>query len=138
MKPLIVLLVTFVLSSLVIKWMTKQTDYQLAGRISMACMLLFTAMGHFLFSKGMVAMIPDFLPYKSQIVFLTGILEILFALGLLLPNQQYLTAWLLIGFFVLILPANIKAAFEHINYQTGTFDGPGLTYLWLRIPMQLF
>ncbi|MGB5555476.1 MAG: hypothetical protein WBM83_12510 [Flavobacteriaceae bacterium] len=138
MKPLFVLLIAFVLSALLIKWSTKQVDYQLAARIAMACMLVFTAVGHFVFTKGMTAMIPNFLPFKSQIAFLTGIFEIVFALGLLLPNYRYMTGWLIIAFFVLILPANIKAAIEYIDYQTGDLNGPGLSYLWLRIPMQFF
>ncbi|MBL6446001.1 hypothetical protein JMN32_06755 [Fulvivirga sp. 29W222] len=137
MKPLIVLFAVFAISSLVIKWITKQIDYQLAGRIAMACMLLFTAIGHFVFSKGMTAMLPNFLPYKSELVFLTGLLEIGFAIGLLLPRFQQITGWVLIIFFVLILPSNIKAALERINYQTGEPDGPGPSYLWFRVPMQL-
>ncbi|MTI28246.1 DoxX family protein [Fulvivirga kasyanovii] len=137
MKPLIVLFVVFGISALAIKLITRQTDYQLAGRIAMACMLLFTAIGHFIFARGMTAMVPDFLPFKSQVVFITGVLELAFALGLLLPKYQYVTAWLLIIFFVLVLPANIKAALDHINYQTGEADGPGPSYLWLRVPMQV-
>ena len=41
-------------------------------------------------------------------------------------------------FFIAILPANIKASMENINYQTGELDGIGLEYLWFRIPLQLF
>ena len=28
-------------------------------------------------------------------------------------------------------------ALENINYQTGELNGPGLSYLWFRIPMQI-
>jgi hypothetical protein len=35
-------------------------------------------------------------------------------------------------------PGNIKAAVNHIDYQKGTNNGPGPTYLWFRIPLQLF
>ena len=104
----------------------------------MAAMLLFTAMGHFMFTEGMAAMMPDFVPFKKEMVYATGVLEILFAIGLLIPILKIRTAWLLILFFILILPANIKAAAENINYQTGELNGNGLDYLWFRIPLQIF
>jgi hypothetical protein len=43
----------------------------------------------------------------------------------------------LMVFFILLMPGNIKAAIYHIDYQKGTFDGNGPTYLWFRIPLQL-
>lgn len=103
----------------------------------MSAMLIFTAIGHFAFTKGMSAMIPDFFPIKSEIVLATGILEILLAVGLLFPNYRTLTGWILIIFFLLLLPANINASLQNLNYQTGEFDGPGLFYLWFRVPLQV-
>ncbi|TRX57608.1 hypothetical protein FNH22_15835 [Fulvivirga sp. M361] len=137
MKPLFVLIGTFILSIVIIKLATHRIDYQLSGRIAMSSMLLFTAIGHFTFTKGMAAMVPDFLPLKSEIVLITGVIEILFAVGLLVPSYKLLTGWVLIAFFILILPANIKASIEHINYQTGELNGNGLSYLWFRIPLQV-
>ncbi|ETN96948.1 membrane protein [Zhouia amylolytica AD3] len=137
MKPLIILIISFIISLAAIKLNKKQIDYQLAARIAMSCMLIFTAIGHFMFTKGMTAIIPDPIPFKSQMVIATGILEIVLAITLLLPKFQQLTAWILIVFFILIVPANIKAAIQQINYQTGTLNGPGPTYLWFRIPLQL-
>ncbi|MEM1339662.1 MAG: hypothetical protein AAF717_04575 [Bacteroidota bacterium] len=138
MKPLLVLLLSFAIVLVGIKLTSGQLRWPLAGRIAMACMLLFTAMGHFIFTYGMTAMIPDFLPFKKEIVLLTGVVEIVFAIGLLIPKLRCHTAWLLLLFFILMVPANIKAAVENINYQTGEFTGPGIAYLWFRIPLQMF
>ena len=138
MKPLIILLGTFVLSVLALKIFAKESNYQLAGRNAMACMLVFTAIGHFVFMEGMAAMVPSFIPFSKQVVLVTGFAEILFAFCLLLPQYQRPTAWLLIFFFILILPANIKAGLEEINYRTGQMNGPGINYLWFRVPLQLF
>lgn len=104
----------------------------------MCAMLLFTALGHFLFTEGMSKMIPDFIPLKSTVTILTGVLEIVIAIGLLFPNYQKTTGWILIAFLLLMLPANIKASLENLNYQTGAYDGKGLSYLWFRIPLQVF
>lgn len=138
MKPLFVLLLVFVIAILAQNWLSNSIDYRLAARIAMACMLMFTAIGHFAFSEGMSTMLPHFLPNKREIVFITGLMEIVLGIGLLFPQYRHGFAWALIVFFVLVLPANIKAAMEHIDYQTGKLDGPGLSYLWFRVPLQLF
>lgn len=137
MKPFIVLLIVFGISVLSIKILLNKYDIALSARIAMSAMLLFTAVGHFAFPKGMKMMIPGFIPFKTQMVYLTGIIEIAACIGLLIPGLRILTAWLLIIFFILILPANINAAMKHIDYQKATFDGSGLNYLWFRIPLQI-
>ncbi|MDG3581962.1 MULTISPECIES: DoxX family protein [Galbibacter] len=138
MKPLIVLIGSFLFSALLLKLIHRHIDYKLAARIAMTLMLVFTAIGHFAFGKGMQQMLPDFIPYRFEIVILTGIMEICLAIGLLFPQYRIIVGWMLIAFFVLVLPANIYAALNHINYQTGEYNGNGLTYLWFRVPLQLF
>ena len=138
MKPLFVLLITFIISLLVIYLGTGLMAFSISGKVAMSVMLLFTAYGHFVFSKGMTLMIPDFIPYKLHVVYLTGIIEIGAATGLLIPDIERLVSWLLILFFIVIIPANIKAAVNHIDYQKGNFEGRGPAYLWFRIPLQLF
>lgn len=137
MKPLIILLTVFSISLLAIKFIRGNFEVALSGRIAMSAMLLFTAVGHFVFTKGMSMMLPDFIPFKTETVYMTGIIEIVAAIGLFIPNLRIVTAWLLIVFFILVLPTNIYAALKHIDYQKGTFDGKGITYLWFRIPLQI-
>ena len=76
MKPLIVLLLSFTISIFVIKIIKKEYDFALSARIAMSIMLLFTAIGHFAFTKGMSMMIPKIIPFKESIIYLTGIFEI--------------------------------------------------------------
>lgn len=137
MKPFFVLLGSFLICLLVLKLTKKQLDFQLAGKISMAIMLLFTALGHFMFTKGMAGMIPAIIPFKTELVYLTGVMEVFFAIGLIYPKYSYLTGVTLIIFFILILPSNIKASMDGLNYQTGQLDGKGLSYLWFRVPLQI-
>lgn len=137
MKPLIVLIISFIVSTFAIFLVRKEYHLFLSARIAMSIMLFFTSIAHFVFSEGMMAMIPDILPFKKAIVHATGVLEILFAIGILTPQTKIHTGWTLILFFIVILPANIKASMEHINYQTGELNGHGLDYLWFRIPLQL-
>jgi uncharacterized membrane protein len=137
MAPLIVLLATFIIAIFAIKIIYKNYDMALAARIAMSVMLLFTSVGHFAFTHGMTMMMPDFIPFKTQLVYITGVLEILAAVGLQIPRLRVLTAWLLILFFVLLLPANINAAIKNIDFQKGTFEGKGANYLWFRVPLQI-
>jgi len=136
MKPLILLLLSFTVSIFVIKIIKTEYDFALSARIAMSIMLLFTAIGHFAFTKGMSMMIPEFVPFKKSVVYLSGIFEILLALGLLIPKFRTVSGWALVIFLLLMLPANIYASMNKVNYQKGTFDGNGLTYLWFRIPLQ--
>lgn len=137
MKPLIVLLLSFIVSTFVLRIIKKEYDFALSARIAMAIMLVFTAIGHFVFTKGMAMMIPDFIPAKESLVYLTGLYEILLAVGLLIPQFKTLSGWALILFLLLMLPANIYASINNVNYQEGTFDGHGMMYLWFRIPLQV-
>lgn len=138
MKPLIVLLTTFVVAVFIVKGITSYYDFLLAARIAMSAMLLFTSIGHVVFSKGMEMMLPDFIPFKKGMVYATGLIEVLAAIGLLTTTYRAITAWLLILFFILVLPANIHAAIKHVDHEKKSFDGKGLKYLWFRVPLQIF
>ena len=137
MKPFIVLLVATIIAAAIIHFAAADDDIALAARIGMSAMLLFTALGHFMFSKGMAMMLPAHWPFTNAIVYITGIIEIAAAAGLLIPAVQHVTGWLLTAFFICILPANIYAANKGLNYQTGELNGPGKNYLWFRVPLQL-
>jgi uncharacterized membrane protein len=136
MKPLVVLVIVS-LSSFLILCLSGHCNVVLSARIGMAGMLLFTAIGHFKFLDGMVMMMPRMIPFKRTLVLLTGLLEVLAAGGLLYANTVKLTCYLLIIFFILILPVNINAAMKHIDHEKASFSGPGSTYLWFRVPLQI-
>lgn len=136
MKPLVVLVSVFLISIFAIRLITQKYDPYLSARIGMCAMLFFTAIGHFVFTKGMVLMMPPVVPLKTEIVYFTGFLEILLGICLLIPGLHTYTGWVLIVFFMLLLPANIYASVKHVDYQKASFDGNGLDYLWFRIPLQ--
>jgi uncharacterized membrane protein len=116
---------------------TGQYRLALSGRIAMSVMLLVIGTGHFIFTNGVAMMLPGFVPFKTALIYVTGIMELLAVVGLHLPRFRKITAWLLIVYFILILPANIYAASIHLNEQTGRLDGNGPGSLWYRIPLQI-
>ena len=138
MKPLVILLAVFGLSSLAFWLITGSWNLLFCGNLAMCVMLCFTALGHFLFPKGMAMMIPPFIPFRTALVYITGVAEIAFGFLLLFPASRWYAGYALLIFFVLILPANIYAALHHIDLEKGTTTGPGPSYLWFRIPLQVF
>lgn len=136
--PEIILIIVFAASLLIIKRSKGTYKIATAGRIGMVAMLMVTGIAHFAFTKGMAMMLPPFVPQKKMIIYATGMLEFAAAAGILLPGFRVRTGWLLITFFILLLPANIYASMNHINLKTATYDGDGPAYLWFRIPLQIF
>jgi len=138
MIPLTILLSVFLLALLVTKIFKIKLSARGAGRIAMAAMLVFTAFVHFKFTQGMALMIPDVLPYREAGVLATGILEIIFIIGLLLPRTWKFTGTALIIYLILVIPVHVHAAMEHIDFRTAEATGHGLDFLWFRIPLQFF
>ena len=136
MKPLIILIVSFFVI-LLVTYFTGRADFIFAGNAAMSIMLVVTGIGHFKYRKGMVMMLPPGIPYKQQVVLMTGIFEFLAAVGLFFMDFRLLTASLLIMFFIAILPANINAAVNRVDIYKGNKEGPGKNYLWFRVPLQV-
>lgn len=80
-------------------------------------------------------MLPAFIPLRVELVYLTGVLEILGAVGLLIPRFVRLAAAALVLFLPVVLPANIYAAFAMVD-MGGHAAGP--IYLLARVPFQFF
>ncbi|KIA91686.1 hypothetical protein OC25_20195 [Pedobacter kyungheensis] len=138
MKPLFVLLVVYVALLAFGGHTTFDKGNIFAGNLAMGVMLLFTAIGHFKFKTSMAAMIPLFIPKKVEIILITGVLEILFAIALQIESIRYYTGIALVIFLLAVVPSNIYAAKHRINYEDLYKPGPDIKYLWFRIPFQLF
>jgi len=95
-------------------------------------MLLLTASAHFTSTKeDLIKMVPPLFPFPRQLVFVTGLLEIVGAIGLLIPLVRPAagSVW---PCYCALLPANIHAALNQLSLR-----GRATTPLWLRIPLQL-
>ena len=104
----------------------------------MAIMLFFTSIAHFKFLHGMVMMMPSFIPFKKTLVIITGLMEIAAGICFCIPSLRFITAVCLVVFFIIMLPANINAAIKKVDYENATYNGKGLSYLWFRVPLQMF
>lgn len=129
MITLAVLLGTYIVLALF------KVDKNLRGRIALAVLFVFTGTAHFYRTPEMMNMLPDFVRYKEEIIYITGVFEILGAIGLLIPRLKRIAGICLILMFILFLPANIYAAINHVDFG-GHKYGP--IYLLIRVPLQLF
>jgi uncharacterized membrane protein len=77
-------------------------------------------------------MVPRVFPRPRFMVYLTGVLEILGAVGLLVPVSRSFAGLGLVVLLVAMFPANVKAARKGIALR-----GKLPTPLWIRGPMQL-
>src|SRR5262245_59993313 len=108
-------------------------SWSVSTRVGLAVMLFFTASAHFTqMRKDLIRMVPKSVPYPEAMVSLTGVCEILGAVGLLIPMVQKFAAIALILLLIALLPANIHAAKAGV-----TLRGKRSTPLLLRVPMQI-
>lgn len=117
MIPLIVLIATFVaLRVLGFAGVTALNHWDTPLRLALFLMFLVTASAHW--GKGrpdLIRMVPPNFPHAATLVTVTGVLEILGALGLLLPATPRIAALCLAILLVALFPANIRAAKERLT-----------------------
>jgi uncharacterized membrane protein len=108
-------------------------SWQDSARYALAVMFVFTGIAHFNKMKHDLArMVPEVFPQPLRLIYITGALEFLGALGLLLPTFQRLAGICLIALLVALFPANVNAALKG-----KTLRGKAPTPMWARAPMQL-
>ncbi len=105
------------------------------ARIGLTLFFVFTGIGHFIRTEPMAAMLPPSVPYRIELIYLTGVLELLGAIGVWIPQLMKITGVCLILMMLAVLPANIYSAFTRVEFG-GHEYGP--VYLLLRVPFQLF
>ena len=136
MAPLIFLLATFGILYLLNRFLLgSRLSLSFIGRASMAVMLVVTGVSHFTNTDSMVAMMPDFLPAKRELIYFTGACELAAVVGLLWNRTARLASILLVIFFVLVLPANVAGSLKSVQFGGMEY---GAWYLLFRIPLQVF
>jgi uncharacterized membrane protein len=110
------------------------SSWQDSARYALAVMFIFTATAHFNKMKHDLArMIPAYFPRPLLLVYVTGVLELVGAAGLLLPQFRRIAGICLIALLVGMFVANVNA-----DQKGVTLRGKPPTPLWLRAPMQVF
>lgn len=105
------------------------------ARVGLSLFFIFTSIGHFIRTEEMAAMMPPAIAYRVELIYLTGVFELLGAIGVWIPGLVRLTGLLLILMLIGILPANIYSAINRVDFGG---HGAGPAYLIVRVPFQLF
>lgn len=93
----------------------------------------FAGIMHFVRTKGFEAIVPNFLPLKRLIVWVSGVIEVLFGIQLILKKPSEFTKKLIEWFLVAVFPANVYMAQKNIPLNGKTLPKWAL---WGRLPLQ--
>ncbi|MDZ7845952.1 MAG: DoxX family protein [Owenweeksia sp.] len=98
----------------------------------MALVYLLAGVSHFLFPAVFQRIVPGYLPYPKTLVVISGIIEIVLALGLMWPSTRSTSAWGLILLLIAVFPANV----EQVRTKKARLGLP-LWLVVLRLPVQI-
>ncbi len=133
MIPLIVLLISFAIFRSLGLAIPYFADWQLSLRAALGIMFLLTASAHWGKRRAdLVRMVPPGFGNSALWVTLTGIAEVLIAIGLQIPRVALPAAAFAFVMLLCILPANVKAAREKM-----TIAGRPVPTLIPRLAIQL-
>jgi uncharacterized membrane protein len=99
-------------------------------RVVVALPLLVSGFGHFARTAMFASIIPPLFPYRSQLVLVSGAMELAGAMGLLLPAFSRSASGCLALLMIAIFPANVYAA----NQTVGGMHMPSVA---VRTAMQV-
>jgi uncharacterized membrane protein len=85
---------------------------------------------HFMLPDVYSKIVPPYMPWPLELVYLSGAIEFLFGLFLLLPRCSRWAAWGIIALLIAVFPANLYL-YQHQEIR----PGPPLLHL-LRLPLQ--
>jgi uncharacterized membrane protein len=103
------------------------------ARVLLAAFLVVAGISHFVIHDEFLAQTPTWLPARSAVIWVSGVVEIVLGIALVLVRRRRRELGLLVaGFFVLVFPGNVYQA------VAGT-DGFGLdtpAARWTRLAFQ--
>lgn len=99
----------------------------------LAVCLIVVGITHFTHPDQYARIVPPVFPHAVSLVYISGVLEILGAIGLLIPLVSVMSAWFLVALFIGVFPANLYQAIHSVPID-GIPHHP-LLY-WFRLPFQ--
>jgi uncharacterized membrane protein len=87
---------------------------------------------HFLRPRDYQAIMPDYIPAHRELVYASGVAEILGGAGILHERTRRPAAWWMIATLVAVFPANL-----HMALNPDRYSRIPRVLLWLRLPFQV-
>ena len=92
-----------------------QFNYRFGLRLVLAAFYLGAGILHLKSPQGFIKIVPSFVPWPAQVVWLTGFAEIAGAIGLMVPRLQKAAGIGLALYAICVFPANINHAINQID-----------------------
>lgn len=96
-----------------------------------ALLFVLAGLNHFRNPDFYVTIMPPYLPRHRDLVYLSGVAEIVLGVLLVIPRTTVLAAWGLIALLIAVFPANVHMALRAEEYPR---FAPALIYA--RLPLQ--
>ncbi len=103
-------------------------------KYALSLLLFTTGMTHLIAPQVFINVMPLSIPFPVEIIYLSGVLEIVLALGLLFKNTQNISAQAAALYFIILIPIHVYVALNGIEI----FGISNKFVLWLRTLFQLF
>lgn len=101
--------------------------------VIIANFFLVGGIGHFVQPQFFINIVPPYLPYPEALVYISGVFEILGALGLFFPQTRQWAGYGLIALSLCVFPANIHMAMHPELFP----EHPAFALQFVRPPLQL-
>jgi uncharacterized membrane protein len=100
-------------------------------RILLSAFYVVAGAMHFIIPNFYMKMMPDYLPYHLELIYLSGLIEISLGFGVLNPKYSKISAWGIILLLLAVFPANVNAYLHPEGLEMPQ------TLLLVRLPLQL-
>ena len=106
-------------------------DIKYFSMIVMGVFYISIGVSHFTSPIWYVQIVPPYLPYKLELVYISGLFEILFGGMLFFRKTRFLAGWGLILLLIAVYPANI-----YLAQTNGAAMNTTPLIAWGRLPVQ--
>ena len=96
-------------------------------------LFVFAGLMHFVIPGKYASIMPSWVPYQLEAVYLSGVCEIVGGLGILIPSLRRLAGLGLIALLIAVFPANVQMLVNSMGSHTSALYQ---VLLWLRLPLQ--
>jgi uncharacterized membrane protein len=103
------------------------------AKVGVSLVFIITSVSHFVRPDAMAEMLPPWVPARVPIIQVTGVFELLGAVGIWVRPVSRLAGACLILMLIGMLPSNVYAAIHHVPFGG---HGAGPAYLLVRVPFQ--
>ncbi|BBM87804.1 DoxX family protein [Candidatus Uabimicrobium amorphum] len=105
---------------------------KIALKILFGLFFIAAGIGHFVNTAFFMSIMPPYLPWHLALVYISGVIEIILGVSLMIKRFQALAAWGIVALLIAVSPANI-----HMAMNPELFPQFGVTALYVRLVIQV-